>query len=375
MATAFGSLQAENTRLSLENQQLRRDMDQLNDNMVTLVKEFTKVKSSGKVSTTGTTSSRPKVAEPPKYKGNRASDITLEQWLQKIGLWFRHHNINQDAEKITTALMYLEGGAQSYMDDYIEKAAEGVELGSWEDFVGRLKSGYRQLAPEKSAQQSLEELCAKNHSSMAKFAEDFRRFASKSGYSDTELIRRVDNQCSRDIRGVMVTHWQISPATVPTRWENYLDWVLGIEMQFRDNLNNTQTHAHTTTTTRKDPNAMDIDAMRKPEKMSKEQLDWLSNKLCFRCGRHPFKAGTKCRNPKYTGFYELPATADKAKPLTSQARALTEGNTEEDKTKMEFLQRALEEFDRKQKGEPDKPIDTSRIARIDEEEDFLNRVL
>ena len=120
---------------------------------------------------------------------------------------------------------------------------------------------------------------------------------------------------------------------------------------------------------------MDIDAMRKPEKMSKEQLDWLSNKLCFRCGRHPFKAGTKCRNPKYTGFYELPATADKAKPSTSQARALTEGNTEEDKTKMEFLQRALEEFDRKQKGEPDKPIDTSRIARIDEEEDFLNRVL
>ena len=120
---------------------------------------------------------------------------------------------------------------------------------------------------------------------------------------------------------------------------------------------------------------MDIDAMRKPEKMSKEQLEWLSNKLCFRCGRHPFKAGTKCRNPKYTGFYELPATADKAKPSTSQARALTEGNTEEDKTKMEFLQRALEEFDRKQKGEPDKPTDTSQIARIDEEEDFLNRVL
>ncbi|TFK57263.1 hypothetical protein OE88DRAFT_1618625, partial [Heliocybe sulcata] len=37
---------------------------------------------------TGNHRSRPKIAEPPKFKGNAdGKGITLEQWLQKLGIW------------------------------------------------------------------------------------------------------------------------------------------------------------------------------------------------------------------------------------------------------------------------------------------------
>ncbi|TBU36861.1 hypothetical protein BD309DRAFT_1024003 [Dichomitus squalens] len=108
---------------------------------------------------------RIKVSEPPKYKDNKGSDITLEQWLQKMDLWFRVQNITTDDDKITLALMYLEGGAHDYVEDYVETASNGGALGTWADFTNRLK-----------------------------FAENFHRYASKSGYADIELIRRINNQ-------------------------------------------------------------------------------------------------------------------------------------------------------------------------------------
>ena len=74
------------------------------------------------------------------------------------------------------------------MDDYAQKASDGNPLGTWTDFAARLHSGYRELAPETSAQQSLEKHCTKSHSSLTVFAENFCHFAIKSGYSNIELI-------------------------------------------------------------------------------------------------------------------------------------------------------------------------------------------
>ena len=90
---------------------------------------------------TVSSASRPKIADPPKFKG-KTQDLMVEQWLQKLGIWFWYQNIVKDEDKITTALLFLEGGAQSYMDDYAEKAAEGHHLGTWDVFVDQLRSGY-----------------------------------------------------------------------------------------------------------------------------------------------------------------------------------------------------------------------------------------
>ncbi|EJF61048.1 hypothetical protein DICSQDRAFT_61627 [Dichomitus squalens LYAD-421 SS1] len=79
--------------------------------------------------------SRIKASEPPKYKGNKGSDVTFEQWLQKMGLWFHVQNITTDDDKVTLALMYLKGGTHNYVEEYIETAASGGSLGTWADFV------------------------------------------------------------------------------------------------------------------------------------------------------------------------------------------------------------------------------------------------
>ncbi len=74
----------------------------------------------------------------------------------------------------------------------------------------------------------------------------------------------------------MITHQSMSPFTVPTQWESFLDWVLSIEMDYRG-----EKHPHHATLSRttRDPNAMDIDAMWKTEKLSKEQEDCVTTRL------------------------------------------------------------------------------------------------
>ncbi|KAI1783209.1 hypothetical protein LXA43DRAFT_1187130 [Ganoderma leucocontextum] len=367
--------------LEKANDTLKAEMEVLNNNtmmLVNVVKDLrTQVASltarpttvhAHAPSTTGSSGGthRPRIADPPKFKG-KTQDLTVEQWFQKLGIWFRYQNITADEDRITTALLFLEGGAQSYMDDYAQKAADNTPLGTWTSFVDRLKSGYRELAPEKSAQQSLEELCAKSHSSIASFAENFRRFAIKSGYSDVELIHRIDAQCKGDLRTTMITHRSMSPFTIPTKWENFLDWVLEIEMNYRGNKYHKAASSSRPT---RDPDAMDIDAMRKPEKLSKEQEDWLARKMCFRCGKHPYKSGTKCRNPVYKGYYELPDFKGKGVAPT-KIRAVEEEPKTEDQDRMEFIVHALKEFELKSKQE-----NQETAARIVEtnEQDFLQRM-
>ena len=373
-------LEDENEKLKAEIVVVKADADVLNRNLETLVNVIKQLQaqvntlatqpanSRSQASTSSASSgSRPKIADPPKFKG-KTQDLTVEQWFQKLGIWFRYQNILADDDKITTALLFLEGGAQSYMDDYAQKASDGNPLGTWTDFAARLRSGYRELAPEKSAQQSLKEHCAKSHSSLTMFAENFRCFAIKSGYSDVELIRRIKAQCQGNIRTTMITHRSMSPFTVPTRWESFLDWVLSIEIDYRGE--KYPCHATLSRTTR-DPNAMDIDAMRKPEKLSKEQEDWMAKKLCFHCGKHPAKQGVKCRNPVYKGYYEFPK--NKTSTAGTRVRAMDEGHKDQDQDRMEFVINALKEFDQKGKERAQDQETTAQIVEADEQ-DFLQRM-
>ena len=42
---------------------------------------------------------RPKIPEPPKYEGTKDKDSTLEEWLKKLGVWFRYNKISQDEDR------------------------------------------------------------------------------------------------------------------------------------------------------------------------------------------------------------------------------------------------------------------------------------
>ena len=143
-------LEDENEKLKAKLVALKADGDVLNQNHGTLVNAIKQLQAQVNALAshpTGTRShgipphSQPKIADPPKFKG-KTLDLTVEQWFQKLGIWFRYKNITSEDDKITTALLFLEGGAQSYMDDYAQRAADRVPLGTWNNFVNQLRSRY-----------------------------------------------------------------------------------------------------------------------------------------------------------------------------------------------------------------------------------------
>jgi hypothetical protein len=111
-------------------------------------------------------------ANIPKYLGNDKKQ-SLEHWLLQLGIWMCVNQILSNEQHISTALMQLEGGAAKYCNQFMELAAQGKPLGTWENFVTFLQVGYRNMAPAQWAQEQIEAHCAKPHDSMTKFAEDF----------------------------------------------------------------------------------------------------------------------------------------------------------------------------------------------------------
>jgi hypothetical protein len=98
----------------------------------------------------------------PKFSSN-TKDLLLESWLQSIGVWFRYYNMTNNHTRIISALNLLEGGAALFMDEYSKQASIGNTLGTWDNFVKRLETGYWNIAPEKYAQEQLDKICGKKH--------------------------------------------------------------------------------------------------------------------------------------------------------------------------------------------------------------------
>jgi hypothetical protein len=256
---------------------------------------------------------RYKVPDPPKFKGTKGSDVTLEQWLQKFGIWLRHCQ-HTDKQAIIAALTYLEGGAQQFMTDYADRAAKGLPLGTWMAFEAKLRSRYQLILPQHVAQQKLAKICSKKHGSLSTFAEKFQQYAALTGFSDADLIQRINQQQSKNVILHMSLQKTMMPTSIPTTWAEYLTNVLCIDMELRNSMHKEK---HTTTTTAPKPDdAMDVDAMRErkdPEPMNNKQKEWLGKRLCFRCGKHPYRVGQRCRLPKYSGYYKIPKRSKKAR--------------------------------------------------------------
>lgn len=330
--------------------------------------------SSASTTTASHSSSKPKIADPPKYKGKKGS-ISLEDWTNKMGIWFRYHGVTDDEHKIITALSYLEEGASSYMDEYAQLASTTQSLGTWNNFVAKLTNAYRELTPELQAQQNLEKLCSKRHT-LTYFSEQFQLYAHKSGYSDTDLIRRIDAQLSKEVAMVKMNMEVTMPMMIPTTWQNYLSWVLQIDANARRYSNTEQSASSTrpgkpvsTIEEKKDSDT------RKPIPMAPEQIEWLNKRMCIRCGKHPQVNGVKCRSPKYQGYFEMPKTSASTNN-TTKVRAIDENATQDEK--MEYLRRQLESYDKgKAKDTSNVLVDVETTTRIEEvpEEDFLIKLL
>ncbi|KZT03509.1 uncharacterized protein LAESUDRAFT_761861 [Laetiporus sulphureus 93-53] len=285
-----------------------------------------------------------KIVEPPHYSGKGS----LEDWLQQLSIWMRWNEINDNERKITTALLHLEGGAFTYMSEYMTKAAAWQALGTWENFVDILKVNYRTLDPDKNAQQHLKKICAKTYLTMVSFAEKFHQWATKTNLGHTALIGYIAEHRDKDICQAM--------------------------SKFRAN----KAGQHGTTTAsssqapraRKDPNAMDVDHV---SQLTKEQEGWLERKLCVHCGKHPFIFKQHCLDPKYKGKLKMLRWGQVTRAVITPVASTSFDNS---KVREEAVQAFLASYDAKDKeAEPEPAIEAARITKVESDEDFLRRVL
>jgi hypothetical protein len=173
----------------------------------------------------------------------------------KMHVYFRHQKVTNNEDRITIALMALEGHPHSYMQEYSMAISKNLQLGTWAEFLLKLKTSYKDLALEKRAQQNLDKVDLKKYTNVRSFAEDFRIWAPKSGYSDVELIARINHKRSECLVNVMMGAEMANPALAPSTWARYLDYVLQFETKLCENRNANGMRSH------KDLDAMEVNAM------------------------------------------------------------------------------------------------------------------
>jgi hypothetical protein len=180
-------------------------------------------------------STRIKLPEPPKFSGD-IKTLSLEDWRRQMIAWLGHNNVTNAKQRIEFTLYFLQGGARAFMEKYYNAAEKGLPLSTFEEFMTELERGYRNLAPEKEAQEALDKIDRKHYSSIVSFAADFRSAAIWSKYSDSELIHCIEKKFNKDLT-LLITSARISQnSNVPTSWTLFLDYALNIEMLQRNEM-------------------------------------------------------------------------------------------------------------------------------------------
>jgi hypothetical protein len=235
---AYALLEQLHIVLENENYCLRGDLDALNTTQQSLVKVITEMNQrlaalqtqvnnaafttpapgptfAQAAATADPQSTRIKLPEPPKFSGD-IKTLSLEDWCRQMIAWLGHNNVTGAKQRIEFTLYFLQGGARAFMEKYYNAAEKGLPLGTFKEFMTELKRGYRNLAPEKEAQEVLDKIDRKHYSSIVSFAADFRSAAIWSKYSNSELIHCIEKKFNKDLT-LLITSAQISQnSNVPT---------------------------------------------------------------------------------------------------------------------------------------------------------------
>ncbi|KZT04566.1 uncharacterized protein LAESUDRAFT_760874 [Laetiporus sulphureus 93-53] len=270
---------------------------------------------------------RIKIAEPPHYSGKGS----LEDWLQQLD----YHSL-------------AEGGAFTYMSEYTIRAAARQALGTWEDFVNILKVNYRTLDLDKDVQQHLKEICSKTYPTMGTL------------HSSVTLL-------NIEARTLGIAD--------PITWPEYLNLCLQLESKFRaDKAGQCGTVTTTSSAPQalKDPNAMVVDRV---STLTKEQEGWLEKKLCARCGKHLFIFKQRCPDPKYKGKFEMPKRGQATRAISTATSSIS---SDDSKARKKAVRAFIASYDAKGKdkeAELEPAVEAARITEVEDDEDFLRRVL
>jgi hypothetical protein len=277
---AYALLERSHIVLENENYRLRGNLDALNTTQQSLVKVITEMNQrlatlQTQLNNTAFTtpapgptfaqaaaaaipqSTRIKLPEPPKFSGD-IKTLSLEDWRRQMIAWLGHNNVTDAKQRIEFTLYFLQGGTRAFMEKYYNAAEKGIPLGTFEEFMTELERGYRNLAPEKEAQEALDKIDRKHYSSIVSFAADFRSAAIRSKYSDSELIHCIEKKFNKDLTLLITTARISQNSNVPTSWTSFLDYALNIEMLQRNEMGKSAPPTTSASNRQSDPVPMDV---------------------------------------------------------------------------------------------------------------------
>jgi len=102
----------------------------------------------------GNVASKAKVPELPTFASSE-NKIHFHDWLSQIALYCLASSIIVNDQKIVCTLTRLHAPASTYMKSYYDKVQAGQGVGSWDNFVQKLKNIYGQRDNKKGAKKEL----------------------------------------------------------------------------------------------------------------------------------------------------------------------------------------------------------------------------
>jgi hypothetical protein len=209
--------------------------------------------------------------------------------------------MRSDVDKVVAAMGFIEGKAQEQMRNYWDNFNTQNVVPTWKDFLARMNSLFRGLQPEEAARAKLENICEKYDKNFLKFCEEFPVPAIDSIFSDNDLIHRINKAMDPTTRQTVASCRATAADKVPTKWQEYLQFALGIYKSTRNKAPSTTINAASSTTDKKKP-------IREKKALTSEQEKWIEQGKCADCGQHDFVFRQKCtaKTPKYRGPYIFP---------------------------------------------------------------------
>ncbi|EMD37213.1 hypothetical protein CERSUDRAFT_95467 [Gelatoporia subvermispora B] len=347
----------------------------------------------------------PTIKEPNTFNGDKANN--LDDWLESMALWLRHRGVTQDEKKIETAMTYLRGTAKKAMQGYFDKVNDQKSLGTYATFIEELKKGFQQmdnhstwLVLNRPGRRQIvgspfphtltpPPVAGTNAQNCGKFSAQFRTLAKQTGFSNAELLSKLYTHVPKPAADILIACGYEKWAKT---WDEFINEVQEI-LQDSCLLNGTVL----TSQIAKDPNAMDVDAVK--GKKSSDKADGKQAKVWKMAMLFEKK---ECLNGKESNSSSASSSKNTDTPGASSSKASSSSSKgkEKDTGKLKYTKKStstremhgsdsdrFEELDledgsgssseeetpkpRKKKSSSDKKVQRVNRVVFSDDEDFL----
>ena len=290
------------------------------------------------VASTTTTTAPPKpqelkLGQPSTFNGNPKK---ARAWINNTQLYLLVNKdvYNHDDKKIAFTLSFMkEGSARLWALTETKTAFTNNPLGfgTWADFLKKFNESFILKNTKEQAIAWLSTTKVNDKIDILDYILKFKNNAALSGITDqnvlinffsrgipTQLMRRI---YSMDNIPTTMEKWYLQTLHFKHVWKRTNEIAKGWNnpfLPFLDNRNNNHTQK------KRDPNAMDVDAIQIEKLTPKERQRCFNNNLCFKCHK-PGHRSNQCQNPFLGKQKQSTTTTTKIEEIPDDKESATVG--------------------------------------------------